>query len=126
MISKHPEVVDGYYYLALLYGEQKKYSEAITLLETASSNPEANSRILYNLGLLYQQTGQNDKAEAALVKGLGMDPCNFDLLYALFAFHMNLNDRVKAASYTEKLITCFPDEKQVQDLYNDFKKGTPR
>jgi Tfp pilus assembly protein PilF len=122
IIANHPEVVEGYYYLALLYGEQKKYDEAISLLETASGKPEANPRLFYNLGLLYQQTGQNDKAEAALAKGLVLDPCNFDLLYALYAFHMNLNDRIKAEQYIEKLKSCFPGEKQVQDLYDGFIK----
>jgi hypothetical protein len=33
---------------------------------------------------------------------------------------MNLDDRAKAAPYVEKLKTCFPDEKQVQDMYKDF------
>ena len=36
MIASNPDLSDGYYYLALLYGEQKKYPEAIALLETAS------------------------------------------------------------------------------------------
>ena len=68
-------------------------------------------------------TGQNDKCEATLVKGLKLDPCNFDLLYALFAFHMKQNDRTKAAPYMEKLRSCYPNEKQVQDMYNDYVKS---
>jgi len=120
LVQNHPDVSDGYYYLALLYGERKKYTEAISLLETASTKPDSNPRIFYNLGLLYQMTGQNEKCDATLVKGLGRDPCNFDLLYALFSFHLQQNDRVKAALYIEKLKTCFPNEKQVLDLYIDF------
>ena len=96
LIINHPEIRDGYFYLSLLYGEQKKYTEAIALLEKASAMPGNNPRIFYNLGLLYQIIGQNDKCEATLLKGLGQDPCNFDLLYALFAFYMNQNKREKA------------------------------
>lgn len=120
MVSNHPDVLDGYYYLALLYAEQNKSEEAIKLLETASAKPGANPRLFYNLGLLYQKTGQNDECEAALAKGLDLDPCNFDLLYALFAFHMNLDKREKAGPFVERMKACFPDEKQIQDLYNDF------
>jgi Tfp pilus assembly protein PilF len=120
MISRHPDVTEGYFYLALLYGEQQKYDEAISLLETASTKPGSNPRIFYNLGLLYQSINQNDKCEAALVKGLSLDPCNFDLLYALFAFHMNHQERDKAAPYVKQLKSCFPDQKAVQDLYNNF------
>jgi len=123
MIRFHPEMTEGYYYLALLYAEQKRNSEAITLLETAVSLPNANPRIFYNLGLLYQSTGQDMKSGATFEKGLVLDPCNFDLLYALFVFNLNRNDRTKASIYVEKLIQCYPDEASVQSLYRDFKRG---
>jgi predicted CXXCH cytochrome family protein len=120
LIANHPEVTDGYYYLALLYGEQKMYPEAIALLETALNKPGVNPRIFYNLGLLYQMTGQDDRSVATLEKGLSLDPCNFELLYTLFVYYVNRNERSKAAPYAEKLKYCFPGEKQVQDLYNNF------
>jgi predicted CXXCH cytochrome family protein len=120
LVANHSEVSDGYYYLALLYGEQNKFREAIVLLETASTKANPNPRIFYNLGLLYQQTGQDEKCEITLLKGLRTDPCNYDFLYALFALQMKQDNRAKAALYIGKLRTCFPNEKQVQDLYNDF------
>lgn len=125
MISTHPELSDGYYYLALLYGEQKRYAEAINLLETAVIKARGNTRILYNLGLLYQMTGQNERCVATLEKALVADPCGFDVLYALYAFFMNHNDKAKAKLYVEKLKICFPGEKQVTDLYNDFILQNP-
>jgi tetratricopeptide (TPR) repeat protein len=98
LVVNHPEVTDGYYYLALLYGEQQKYLEAISLLETATVKSVANSRIYYNLGLLYQMTGNNDKSESTFIKGLALFPGDFDILYALFAFHMKQNNTAKAAN----------------------------
>jgi Tfp pilus assembly protein PilF len=91
------------------------------LLETASAIPNCNPRTWYNLGLLYQATGQNEKCVATLQKGLSLQPCNYDMLYALFAFYMNQHDRVKAAPCIEKLRNCFPNEKTVRDLYNEFE-----
>jgi len=120
LVENHPEISDGYYYLALLYGEQGKFADAIVLLEHASAKANANPRIWYNLGLLYQKTGQNVKSEAALNQGLRSDPCNFDLLYALFVFHMNQHNREKATPLIEKLKSCYPDAKQVKDIYDDF------
>jgi predicted CXXCH cytochrome family protein len=120
MIAHNPESSDGYYYLALLYGEQKRYMEAIELLESASSRARGNMRILYNLGLLYQMTGQNEKCVATFSKGLEIDPCSFEILYALYAFFMNRNERDRAAPYVEKLKTCFPNEKQVQAMCKAF------
>jgi len=121
LVTNHPDVTDGYYYLALLYGEQQKYSEAISLLETATTKAGNNSRIFYNLGLLYQMTNQNEKCELTLVKGLSLDPGNFDILYALFAFQMKLNNPAKATIYIEQLKSFFPNNKDVQDLYANFK-----
>jgi tetratricopeptide (TPR) repeat protein len=123
MIRFHPEMIEGYYYLALLYAEQNRNSEAIALLESAVSLPDANPRIFYNLGLLYQSTGQEAKSGATFEKGLVLDPCNFDLLYALFVFHLNRNDRTKASIYVEKLIQCYPEEAIVKSLYRDFMRG---
>jgi tetratricopeptide (TPR) repeat protein len=123
LVINHPEVMEGYYYLALLYGEQNKNTEAIQLLETATTKSGTNSRIFYNLGLLYQMTNQNEKCESTLTKGLAIDPGNFDILYALFAFEMKQNNRVKAAPYIELLKTLYPNEKQVQDWYMNFRSG---
>lgn len=124
LVANHPDITDGYYYLALLYAEQKRYNEAIALLETATTKPGNNPRIFYNLGLLYQMTNQNEKCESTLVKGLSQDPGNFDILYALFAFHMKQSNPVKAATYIEQLKTWYPNDKQVADMYNQFKSRT--
>jgi predicted CXXCH cytochrome family protein len=121
LVANHPDITDGYYYLALLYAEQKRYNEAIALLETATTRAGSNPRIFYNLGLLYQMNNQNDKCESTLVKGLSLDPENFDILYALFAFHMKLNNPAKAAIYIEQLKKWYPNDKQVTDMYNQFK-----
>ena len=122
LVANHPDVSEGYYYLALLYGEQKRYPEAIKLLETASGKPSHNPRVFYNLGLLYQMTGDNGKCETTLLKGLSLDPCNYDLLYALFAFEMELKKPDKASVYIERMRSCYPDSKQVQDLYRQFSE----
>lgn len=122
LVTNHADAVEGYYYLALLYGEQGKNSEAITLLESARTNGVANVRILYNLGLLYQMNGRMDKCEETLQEALQMEPSNFDALYALFAFNMKQNNRAKAGFYIEKLKLAYPNDAQVNELYNNFLK----
>jgi predicted CXXCH cytochrome family protein len=122
LVINHPDAMDGYYYLALLYGEQQKYTQAINLLEKATTKPACNSRIYYNLGLLYQMTGQNAQSESTLAKGLTLDPGNFDILYALFAFEMKQNNPVKAAPYIEQLKSWYPNDKQVEEMYLEFKR----
>ena len=120
LILEHPDVTEGYYYLALLYAEQKKYPQAIDLLETAVLKPGYNARIWYNLGLLYQMTGQDQKCVATFLKGLSLDPCNFDLLYALFVFYSNQGDKANALSCLKKLKSCFPDDPSVRKMADDY------
>lgn len=120
LVIKHPDIPEGYYYLALLYAEQNKKNEAIALLESARTKGVASSRILYNLGLLYQMTGQPDKSEKILNEGLQLEPTNFDLLYALFAFNMQQNNRSEAKIFIEQLRSNYPNDLQVKDLYNNF------
>ncbi len=120
LVANHPDVTEGYYYLALLYGEQKRYPEAIALLEKGSGKASGNPRLFYNLGLMYQMTGADDKCESTLLKGLSIEPCNYDLLYALFAFKMKQNKADQAARYIEKMRSCYPNVKQVQDMYRQF------
>ncbi len=123
MVALHPEMTEGYYYLALIYAEQRRNQEATGLLESAARLPETNPRIFYNLGLLYQAAGRNTEAAATYEKGLSIDPCNYDLLYALYAFHMNQNDREKSKIVIEKLKSCYPNEQRVQELYRGFYGG---
>jgi predicted CXXCH cytochrome family protein len=124
LLANHPDVTDGYYYMALLYGEQKKYGEAIKMLEAALTKTAGNARIYYNLGLLYNMINQKDRSEATLLKGLEKYPGDFDLLYALFTFEMTRNNRAKAGLYIEQLKTWYPADKQVQQLYNHFRQGS--
>ena len=63
LIENHKEYSEGFYYLGLLYAEQKKYREAADHLEKALTQKNPNPRVYYNLGLVYQQFNENKKAE---------------------------------------------------------------
>jgi hypothetical protein len=65
-------------------------------------------------------TGQNEKCESTLIKGLTQDRGNFDIMYALFAFYMKQDNPTKAAIYIEQLKSFYPNNKEVQDLYTNF------
>jgi tetratricopeptide (TPR) repeat protein len=82
-LYNHPDVTNGYYYLALYHRGQNKYSEAITLLEVGITKTGGNAKIYYNLGLLYNMINQKDKSETTLVKGVERYPGDFDQLFAL-------------------------------------------
>jgi len=56
-----PNEVDAYNRLGILYAKQRAYTDAIECFEIAQSlEPSASS--LHNVGLIYYETGQFDKA----------------------------------------------------------------
>jgi len=64
--------------------------------------------------------GDEKKGADALVKGLGFDPGNYDILYALFAHYMKQGDGAKAKDYLSRLKSYYPNDPQVRDLLARF------
>lgn len=81
-LEKYPDQQETHYSLGLLFGERKQYSKAIYHLEQVLQLG-GNPRVFYNLGVLYTQAGQLQKAEAILQRGLTLDPGSEDLLNAI-------------------------------------------
>src|SRR5689334_17656153 len=62
----------AYNRLGILYAKQKAYEDAIECFEIAQSlEPSASS--LHNVGLIYFETGNNDKAALAFEQALEME-----------------------------------------------------
>ncbi|MEZ5083150.1 MAG: tetratricopeptide repeat protein, partial [Bacteroidales bacterium] len=109
---------DLYYSLGLLLAEQQKYTEAVEFLKIALEQMPDRIRIHFNLGLIYQHLGENSKAESVLMKGLSVQPEDFDLLFALADFYLKTNQFEKAKPIAEKLKIRYPENSIGQDLLN--------
>jgi tetratricopeptide (TPR) repeat protein len=72
-------------------------------------NPE-NARIYYNLGLIYQQTGDMKKAEEALQNALNIFPENYDFLYGLGYFYLQTENYDYAGQLAARLIELYPEQ----------------
>jgi tetratricopeptide (TPR) repeat protein len=81
---------DAWYYLGMAYMEQRNLNSAAEWLGKAMNDPgnEWEAKAGLNLGLVYKQMGDNDKALATLEKNLGKFPSrpmtklNVGFLYA--------------------------------------------
>ncbi len=77
-IQLDPNYTEAYYYLGLAYKAAGRFQEAeITLNKAYFKNPYAlnndiKTRILYELGAIYQQLDKNDKAKEALSGAKGL------------------------------------------------------
>jgi tetratricopeptide (TPR) repeat protein len=123
LIKKHPEYSEGNYYLGLLYAEQKRYKEAAENLEIAATKTISNTRIYYNLGLLYQYLNDFPKAEESLLKAYSLLPDDFDIIYALADFYIKKGNRNRAEIYANQLNDKFPSNKAGENLLNHIRSN---
>ena len=73
-----------------IYIAQNKVPQAIENINTAIKNDPTNYVLYSNLGILYQKSKENDKAEATYKQAIQVNPNGFDALYNLGALYYNL------------------------------------
>jgi predicted CXXCH cytochrome family protein len=115
--QQHPELYEANYSLGLLLAELGNYNDAVGYLEKAGELIPERVRIFYNLGLIYQHLGDNTKAEQALLKGININPADFDLLFALSDFYIKRNQKGKAKKYIDQIAELYPENTIVKQLY---------
>lgn len=87
------------YELALSFIRQGMSIEAVLCLEAEVSRSPENSEAWALLGKLHQQNDEDERAIAAMQKGLSIDPYNLELLMSLGISCTNEYDSEKALNY---------------------------
>ncbi len=123
LIKNHKEYTDGFYQLGLLYAEHKRYKEAAEYLEKAAIQTNANNRIYYNLGLIYQYLNDDKNAEISLLKGNSNAPNDFDMLFALADFYVKRNRIEEAKKYASELENKFPSNPAGKQIIDYIKQS---
>jgi tetratricopeptide (TPR) repeat protein len=77
-----------------------------------------NSRIYYNLGLIYQYLNNPVKAESSLLKAYSLTPDNFDVIYALADFYIKQSNFTSAMKYANEVKEKFPSNPAGSQLLN--------
>ncbi len=89
---------------------------AIAALEKARTIDPTSARIPVNLGVLLEQTGQEDRARLAYQDALKVDPSSAIALNNLaYLLAKNGNDVETALSYAEKAHSEIPDSREIAD-----------
>jgi tetratricopeptide (TPR) repeat protein len=122
LIKNHPEYTIGYYYIGLLYAEQKRYTEAADALEKGEKVNPSNRQIYYNLGIIYQYLNNTVKAESSLLKAYSISPDEFDVLYALADFYIKKADYQKAMKFAAEIKQKYPSNQDGIKLLNYLDK----
>jgi tetratricopeptide (TPR) repeat protein len=100
--------LEAAYLLGLLLAELGRIHEAVEFLGLASTGLPMRSRAHYNYGLALQSVGRLAEAEGALLEALGVEPANYDYLYALADHYVNRRQWRQALSVADRMIAAQP------------------
>ncbi|WP_139957265.1 tetratricopeptide repeat protein [Flavicella sediminum] len=122
IIEQEPAYGATYYSYALLLAELKRNKEAIVQMELATKYMSENTRVYYNLSLLYDGIQNYTMAEDALIRGLKIAPNEENLLYALAYLYQKNGQLDKAKNVTMKLVQLYPNNTQYYNFLQQLNQ----
>lgn len=126
ILAKEPKNNTASLYLGLILSDQKKFNEAITLLNTTAKRTQGfEARLVYlYLGKDYLAVGQPKLAAQYLDYAENIDPGNPVIYYTLGQAYEKMNNTTKAASYYEKALKLSPNYVEPDVALKNLAKST--
>lgn len=109
VLADQPQLFEIHYSLGLLLAEKKNYRDAAVYLQKAAEGLPKRARIQYNLALLQVRLGQDQAAEASLLRAVLLEPENRDYLYAAVDFFFRRGRLDEARQYAQRLVAHHPE-----------------
>ncbi len=122
-ISKKTNYLDAYYLLAQIQIGENNIKEAIKSVETAVIIEPTNPALLFQLGLLYYNTGNYTNAGGAFIKSLQISPQYANARYFLGLSLARLGDFKSAIVQFEEVLKTNPDSKDVVSILKALNSG---
>ena len=108
--------------LGMLYSRTKQDKlAAAEFRRLTEQDPEA-SLPWYRLGLNLGRMDRFEEAEKALMRAHTLEPNNFDYLYALSIFFIEIGNLAEAESRARELLQLAPDSRRAADLMRDIMR----
>ena len=103
------------------YNEQN-YVESIRVLEKlVELAPHKKSGYLNNIGVCYEEMGDNDKAMIFYKKALSADESNMNAYGGMASIYLKQGNREEAIIYYEKILEKMPDDQIVKNKVDSLK-----
>ena len=120
-IVENPGDAGSLYNYGLILSENKKYKKSLEYLIMASKQMPDNSRVDYNIAMLYDFFGDKDNAEKYLKKSIEKDNLNITNYSILLNFYIKNNYIEKAGKLVKEMTVKFPDNEDIK-YKGDLKK----
>ncbi len=122
-VNENPNDGAGYYNYGLILSENKKYQQSLTNLLKASELSPENERIDFNIAMLYEFFGQQEKAEKYLIQSIDKRPELLDSYLALLKFYMRSNQPEKIKRLINETVHRFPDKQSIARIRSAVSKN---
>ncbi|MFH1392583.1 MAG: tetratricopeptide repeat protein [bacterium] len=104
----------------VLYQELGKIKEDIGILEKAVALKSDLAVAQYELGRIYYNQSEINKAEACFIKAIAISPNYSNALYSLALVYQKQGKKEEALKLFEKVLELNPDNEEVKNKINQF------
>jgi len=112
-----------YITLVNLYWREKKYSEAVNLMEKGLKFNPGEAQLHYYTGLSFRNMGNQEKALEFLKKAVFFKPGNADYLYQLGTEYKRIGIEEKAIEHWKKCIEINPKHKGCEEAVKGLNRS---
>jgi tetratricopeptide (TPR) repeat protein len=121
-INLKPDLIAGYYNLALVKELKGDKEGAIKLLEKAVSINSFNLDLLYNLGRLYLENNKLDEAINILARAVNLYPQNSNSHWQLSVAYAEKGEKDKAITEMEVVVRLNPENEIAKKKLEELKR----
>ncbi len=107
-VTMDPQLADAWLTLARIQSALRQPRQALKTLEQAALKVPDNAAVLFQLGALYSQSRQHDRAIAPLEKSLELAGASPALLDMLAVNHLASGNLEKARAHANELVAKYP------------------
>lgn len=110
-----------YFNLGMAYGEMNRMDEALSAFEQAVFLDNQNAENFFGLGLIATWAGLIEKAEAALIQTVDLDPRHWEAHILLTRIYLDAGRLDDAQSHLDLLLENVPENDDVEELQRIYK-----
>jgi len=132
-IGLKPDYAQAFYQMSLLYESKGERKEAISTLESIKAmapfmvdyNPLQDVGLAFQLGLLYYQDENFEKARTEFERAIALNPNYANAKYFLGIAYDKLGNKDKAIRQFEEIEKFNPDNQEVRKILSNLEAGRP-
>jgi len=124
-LSLKDDYAPAHFQIAMVYVREGKTKEAIDKLETTKQVAPLDTGLAFQLGLIYYNDNQFDKAGEEFQRAIGLDGNYSNARYFLGLIYDREGNKKEAISQFEKIEKLNPENSEVKNILANLRAGKP-